>query len=140
MSLLAAVLLASAASAAEGVAVPPEVRAMEQAREELLKETSPELHEAQRRLRRIGTSIQRITARWSRGELSRAEAREQLLPLIREREEIRSSPEFLADMELAQASLGSPKHRARIQAVLRTHAAAPAKPAAPAPPARSPTP
>lgn len=123
----AALLLASGARAQQGPNFPPGGEAavapgsaeLRSAQDQLMKTAAPELYAFQRKLRGLQKKIDAVERNLAAGETTRAEAREQLLPLVRERQEILVDPEYLTELRLAQVYFASPEYRKKAQAAMR---------------------
>jgi hypothetical protein len=81
-----------------------------------LKEAAPEFRAFQEKLEAIDAKIMKIIENLGRKQIDREAARTELLPLVKEQQEIQSDPEFLVEQRLAQAYFSSPEYR---QAVLK---------------------
>lgn len=102
--------------------VPPEMAEMQRVQARLMKEAAPELYAFQEKLRVIDAEIGKIVASLTRKEIDREAAKENMLPLIKERQEIQNDPEFQAERRLALAVYASPEYQKKMGAVMRAHA------------------
>jgi hypothetical protein len=103
--------------------VPPEIAEMQKARERLMKEAAPELYAFQEKQRGIEAEIRDIVASLSRKEIGKEAARERILPLIKEEQEMKSDPEFLVQQRLAQAYFSMPEYQAKMKNLMDKFAA-----------------
>jgi len=84
----------------------------------LTREASPELYAYQQRLKAIEAEIAGIVGRFSKNKISRAEAKEQLLPLVREKQRVQNSPDFMAEQVLIQSYYSSTKFQTKVKKLL----------------------
>jgi hypothetical protein len=89
------------------------------ARARLLEEAVPELHAFQERLGAIEAKIVKIIASLGQKKIGREAAKEKLLPLIKEQQEIQNDPEFLVEQRLAQAYFSSQEYRNGVLKIMR---------------------
>ena len=116
---------------------------MQKARARLFQETAPELYAFQEKLRVIDENVKKIETSLAKKEIGKEEAKENMLPLVKEEQEIRNDPEYLVQQKLAQVYFSSPEYRVKLQKLMRANIGArgpgPAPaPAAPRAPARRP--
>lgn len=99
--------------------VPPEMAEMRRAQERLMKEAAPEFYAFQDKLRGIEAEIGETVASLARKEIDKGTAREKILPLIKQQQEIQNDPEFLVEQRLAQGYFSSPQYRKKAEKVMR---------------------
>lgn len=98
--------------------VPPEMAEMQKAQERLASEAAPEFYAFQQKLRHVEGKIGKITASLAKGEIDKDAAREALLPLVKEEQNIRSDPDFLVEQKLAQALFSSAEFQEKMQKLM----------------------
>lgn len=102
-----------------------EMREMQKAQIEIMKEMDPELYELQEKLRGVEEKIQKVRERLAKREIDKAAAKEELLPLVKERQALVNDPDFLAEQQLAGAVFSSPEFQARMEKIMRRYAPKP---------------
>ena len=98
--------------------LPPEAAEILNAQERLILEACPELHVFQERLNTIKAEIAEIIKRFTKKQITKNQARAELLPLVAEELEIRNSPAFLVEQKLLQVYLSSPEYQAKIKKII----------------------
>lgn len=78
-----------------------------------------ELYAFQEKLRSIEARIAKISGSLLRKEIGEETAKEKMLPLIKEQQEIQNDPEFLVEQRLAQARFSSPEYRKKVEKTMR---------------------
>lgn len=101
---------------------PPEMAEMQKAQARLLKEEAPEFYAYQEKLRVIDEKIGEISASLARKEIDKATAKENMLPLIKEQQEIQNDPVFLVEQRLTQAYFSSPEYREKVGKIMAAFA------------------
>jgi peptidoglycan hydrolase CwlO-like protein len=104
---------------ASGGQVPSGVAEMQETQDRLMREVAPELYAFQKKLRDIDAKIDGIVAKLSKQEIDKDAAKEEMLPLIKEQQEIRNDPEFLVEQRLSRTYFSSPEYRAKAEKVMR---------------------
>lgn len=102
--------------------VPPEMAEMQKAQEKLMKEEAPELQAFQEKLKGIEGEIGTVLKSFAAQEIDKEAAKERLLPLLKEEQEINADPDFLAEQRLAQVYFASPEYRAKMEKIMRAFA------------------
>ncbi|HAM34458.1 MAG TPA: hypothetical protein DEB40_13785 [Elusimicrobia bacterium] len=92
---------------------------MQEAMEDAIKEEMPELREFQERLQALEAKILEVAKLLAHEEIDQDAAREQLLPLVKERHEIENDPSYLVEKELSRALFSSPTNRKKIEDKMR---------------------
>ncbi len=101
-----------------GMPASPELEELQKEQAELMKEADPELADYQEKMRSVQDEIGKVTKSLAAEEIDKDEARAQLLPLIKEEQELRDDPGFRAEQLLSQAAFSTPefqKKMAKIQ-------------------------
>ena len=104
--------------------MPPEMAEMQKAQERLMKDVDPELYAFQTKQRIVNAKIEKITTSFAKKEIDKETARESMLPLIKEQQELQNDPEFLVEQRLAQAYFSSPEFQKKMKEVMAKFAAA----------------
>ena len=94
---------------------------VEAAREQFLKEASPELAAFQERLKKLDAEMDKIMESFVNKEIDKDAAKEQLLPLVTEEQEIQSDPDYLVEEKLVPAYLASPKYAAKLNEIFHKY-------------------
>ena len=102
--------------------MPPEMVEMQKARNRLMKAAAPEFYAFQTKLQAIEAKLGVISQSLAKKEIDKATAKENMLPLIIEEQEIRNDPEFLVEERLAKTYFSSPEYRKKEENVMRTFA------------------
>lgn len=102
--------------------LPPEMAEMQKVQERLNKKEMPEFYAFQEKLRGIETRMGKISASLASKEIDKETAKEQMLPLIKEEQEIQNDPEFLVEQKLAQGYLSSPEYGVKLDKEIRAAA------------------
>ncbi len=101
-----------------GGPVPPEIKEIQKAQVELMEEEDPELYAFQEKQQGIEEEIAAVAKSFAAEEIDKDEARAELQPLIKERQELRDDPAFQTEQILSQAAFSTPefqKKMAKIQ-------------------------
>ncbi len=85
-----------------------------------IREFSPGLYAFQTRLNKIKKEIEIIEKHFAKKEIDQEQAKNELVPLVREEREIENDPDYLAEQKLLQVYLSSPEYRAKVEKTMRT--------------------
>ena len=101
-----------------GMPTSPELEGLQQEQTELMKAADPELADYQEKMRSVQDELGKVMKSLAAEEIDKDKARAELLPLIKERQELRDDPAFQAEQILSQAAFSTPefqKKMAKIQ-------------------------
>jgi hypothetical protein len=96
---------------------------MQKAQQRLMKEAAPELYAFQEKQKSIEAKIDKIVASFKSKEIDKETAKENMLPLIKEEQEMQNDPEFLVQQRLAQVYLSSPEYQEKMKNLMAKFAA-----------------
>ena len=105
-------------SAASPFQTPPGWEEVLRERERMIREHSPDLYAFQKRLQKLQAETRSITERLAAKSISRDSAKELLLPLVKEEQQIESDPDYLIEQKLAQVYLSSPSFQAKVNKIM----------------------
>ncbi|NNN07004.1 MAG: hypothetical protein HKL90_13995 [Elusimicrobia bacterium] len=92
----------------------PEIEKLQKEQTELMKETDPELVDYQEKMQGVQGQIMKVMKSFADKEIDKDEAHAQLLPLLKEEQELRDDPDFQAEQRLSSAVFSSPEFQKRM--------------------------
>lgn len=113
-------LCAAGARAQTGLGAPmgmptsPELEELQKEQTQLMKEADPELADYQEKMQGVEAEIAKVTKSFAAKEIDKDEAKAELLPLIKEEQELRDDPDFQAEQMLSQAAFSSPEFQKKM--------------------------
>ena len=97
-----------------GMPTSPELEELQKKQEQLIKEADPELADYQEKMQGVEAEIAKVTKSFAAKEIDKDEAKAELLPLIKEEQELRDDPDFQAEQMLSQAAFSSPEFQKKM--------------------------
>ncbi|NNN06287.1 MAG: hypothetical protein HKL90_10340 [Elusimicrobia bacterium] len=94
--------------------LPPEMAELQREQERIVKEADPELAAYQEKIQGVESEIGTVVKRFADKKIDKDRARAELLPLMKEEQELRDDPNFQVEQRLSQAALSSPEFRKKM--------------------------
>lgn len=97
-----------------GMPTSPEMVKLQKEQADLIKEADPELADYQEKMRAVNSEIAKVVKSFAAQDIDKDEAHAELLPLIRQEQELRNDPDFLAEQRLSVIVFSSPEFQEKM--------------------------